>query len=80
MRVDREIAVLRTLEALRLHAAATNGQLPQRLTEITEVPVPDDPVTCKPFTFRRDGDKAFLEGPTFRDVPLSYEITMAASK
>jgi len=79
-RVDREIAVLRLLEALRIYAAAHEGQLPEKLSEITDVPVPDDPVTGKPFTYRRNGETALLEGETLRETPLSYEITMAASK
>jgi hypothetical protein len=75
-RNDRQIAVLRVLEALRIHGASHDGKLPERLAEITEVPIPDDPVTGLPFDYRRDGDQAILSGPPLRDVPLHYEITM----
>lgn len=75
-RLEREVAVLRVLEALRIHAASHADKLPDALADVTDVPMPNDPITGKPFEYRRDGDKASLKGPTFRDVPLNYEITM----
>jgi hypothetical protein len=74
------IATLRVIEALRLYAAAHDGQLPKQLSDITEVPIPDDPVTGLPFEYELVGGKARLSGPTFRDVALNYEITIAASE
>lgn len=59
-RVDRQVARLQTIEALRMHAAAT-GTLPVRLDEITIVPVPLDPVTGKAFLYSRDKDVAVLD-------------------
>ena len=41
-RQDRNINQLRTVEALRLYAAA-HGKLPEKLTDITDVPIPLDP-------------------------------------
>jgi hypothetical protein len=76
-RADRGIAVLRVLEALRIYAASHEGTLPAGLEDIKEVPIPDDPVTGEPFVYLRDGEKALLQGPTFRDVLLNYEITMS---
>jgi hypothetical protein len=75
-RVDRSIAVLRVLEALRIYAAGHADKLPDALANVTDVPIPKDPVTGKPFEYHRDGDKAYLKGPTLREVPLNYEITM----
>ena len=75
-RADRGIAVLRVFEALRIYGASHEGKLPARLEDIVEVPIPDDPVTGEPFVYLRDGEKALLRGPTVRDVPLDYEITM----
>jgi hypothetical protein len=80
VRADREIALLRTLEALRIHAASHNGELPQALSDITEVPVPEDPVTGEPFVYRREAGEAFLEGPKLREARLLYRITMAPAK
>lgn len=77
-RLERSITVLRALEALRIYAAGHGDKLPDALANVTEVPVPSDPVTGKPFDYHLDGDKASLRGPTFCDVPLNYEITMIA--
>ncbi len=49
-RTERRVASLRVVEAVRLHAAAT-GKVPAKLEDITAVPVPNDPVTGKPFAY-----------------------------
>lgn len=61
-RLERRIAALRVVEALRLHAAAHNGQLPDKLSQVTQVPVPDDPGTGRPFEYQRNGPAATLTG------------------
>ena len=58
--LDRRIAMLRTIEALRIYAAAHGGQLPDSLDEVNDVPVPLDPGTGKPFEYHRDGATATL--------------------
>jgi hypothetical protein len=78
LRADRRVAALRVVEALRLFAAAHDGKLPDRLDEITEVPVPADPATGRPFEYRREGEAAQLSGET-ADLPLpriAYRITV----
>jgi hypothetical protein len=62
-RIDRRIAALRCVEAIRLYAAAHGGKLPGKLEDIKEVPVPPDPFTGKPFAYRLAGGVATLEGP-----------------
>jgi hypothetical protein len=62
-RLDRKIAALRVIEALRLHAAANDGKLPASLGDVKEVPIPLDPVTNKEFVYKADGDEATLYGP-----------------
>jgi hypothetical protein len=57
-RLDRHVAMLRVIEAVRMHAAK-HRQLPATLADVTIVPVPEDPVTGRPFTYQ-------LEGRTFR--------------
>ena len=42
-RVDQRIALLRHVEALRLHAAEHNGTLPAKLSDVA-VPLPVDPI------------------------------------
>ncbi len=58
LRLDRQIAILRVIEAVRIHAAASGQTLPETLDQITEVAVPDDPATGKPFEYRRTGNSA----------------------
>ena len=78
LRIDRHVAVLRVIEALRLHAAAHNGALPESLSQITEVPVPNDPATGEPFIYRAADSAAILH--SLRVEPalwsLSYRITI----
>jgi hypothetical protein len=76
-RCEWTIAMLRICEALRLYAANHDGQWPDRLTDITEVPIPLNPCDGKPFVYERQGNKAILtsaHGP--RNVPWRHEITL----
>jgi hypothetical protein len=79
-RIERKLAALRIIEALRLHAAAHGGQLPDRLDQVTEVPIPDDPGTGKPFGYIRDGATATLmsriPGETLATSGLRYKLTI----
>jgi hypothetical protein len=78
MRHDRRIAGLRAVEALRLYAASHEGKLPEALSQVKEVPVPDDPATGKPFEYRRDGVAALLLSPAagLKGPTPSYRITV----
>jgi hypothetical protein len=65
-RTDREIALLRTIEALRLYAHSHQGQLPESLDTVVDVPIPIDPVTGQVFRYRLDAGTAVLEtAPSF---------------
>jgi hypothetical protein len=59
---QRRLDMLRIVEALRMHAHAT-GTWPERLADVTAVPIPDDPITGQPFRYKRDGTHAVLEAP-----------------
>jgi hypothetical protein len=75
-RIQWKLALLRIFEALRMYAANHDGRWPDRLDDIKEVPIPNNPFDGKPFLYRRDGDKAVLNceaGPP--NVPWRYEIT-----
>jgi len=80
-RLDRHIAALQCIEALRLYVSAHGGKFPGNLGEITEITIPDDPVTNKPFIYRSTtGSQAILEGPipeggTDRDS-VHYELKL----
>jgi hypothetical protein len=81
-RSQRSIAMLCVIEALRLYGAAHDGKLPARLSDITEVPLPEDPLSGGPFLYRLDGDAAVLEAPlpeglAQRGYGAKYEIHFA---
>jgi hypothetical protein len=60
--VDREIAMLQTIEAIRAYAAANNGQLPRTLDDLGETRAPVDPMTGEAFAYQFEGDRFTLEG------------------
>jgi hypothetical protein len=78
LRQDRRVAVLRVIESLRLYAASHDGALPESLSQIKEVPVPEDPASGKPFEYRLNGNSADLSGPQAGMSPPwpLYRITM----
>jgi hypothetical protein len=79
-RLERRVAALRVIEALRLYAAAHDGKLPDKLSQVTLVPVPDDPGTREPFVYQRDGDTATLTslipGTKTEETGLRFKLTM----
>jgi len=62
-KLDRQVAALQCIEALRSYAGTHNGNLPEKLSEITQAQVPDDPIIGKPFGYSRTGANAILESP-----------------
>jgi hypothetical protein len=60
-RHHRTMELARLIEAIRMYAAENDGRLPGSLDEITSVPVPNDPVTGRPFGFSREGDAVVIE-------------------
>jgi hypothetical protein len=70
------------MEAIRIYAAAHGGTLPEALDQVTEVSVPDDPATGKPFVYRRAGSAALLHGPQagLRAPLTPYRITIRAGR
>ena len=73
-RLDRNMAAMQCIEALRLYAAAHNGKFPNELSDITQVSVPDNPVTQKPLIYIRTGSKALLEAPPKEGQEDRYTI------
>jgi hypothetical protein len=69
-RFEQRVALLRHVEALRLHAAAHDRKLPEKLGDVG-VPLPSDPFTGKPFDYQLDGPTARLRAGVLR-----YEITI----
>jgi hypothetical protein len=80
-RLEQRIALLRSVEALRIYAAEHNGAFPAKLLDCS-VPVPDDPFTGKPFKYELSGKTAHLRGtPPKAEAKnaifrLHYELTL----
>jgi hypothetical protein len=70
---------LRTVEAIRMHAAET-GKLPRSLDDIRVVPVPVNRVTGRAYQYRLDGYKGVLDLPFsdgFPNIAWRFEIKLA---
>jgi hypothetical protein len=61
-RLERRVDALRCVEAIRLYAAA-HGKLPASLKDISEVPIPTDPVSRQPFEYAVRGDRVTFHSP-----------------
>ena len=80
-RLERQLAALRVIEALRMYAAGHGSELPDKVADVTEVPAPDDPVTGRPFEYSRDGETGTLVSRQVPDhrrpIPgLRYRVTI----
>ncbi len=79
-RTERILAVLRVMEALRMHAAANNRRLPEKLEQVTIVPIPNDPGTDRPFEYQSDGTTATiisrLPGVSTEMAGLRFRVTL----
>jgi hypothetical protein len=80
VRLERKLESLRAIEALRMHAAANRGHLPDKLDEVKVAPVPLDPGTGRPFEYQRDGATVTLTsriaGQPLDKTGLRYRITI----
>jgi hypothetical protein len=80
-KLQQQIACLRLVEAIRLYAACHDGKPPSSLAEIA-VPLPDDPVTGKPFVYTVDGPTADIRGRSLEydvkdpECNVHYEVTL----
>jgi hypothetical protein len=76
-RLNRWVALQRTIEAIRFYAATHENRLPPSLAAVKEVPIPLDPVTGKSFTYQLDGDIATLRAAPPPDEPyygFTYQL------
>ncbi|MFC1603861.1 hypothetical protein ACFL5F_02430 [Planctomycetota bacterium] len=79
-RLDRHVAALQCIEAIRHYAATHDGRLPENLSNIGQVEVPKDVTSGKAFEYRRTAIGASLqsaipEGGKERDA-VNYEIVL----
>lgn len=63
VRLEQRFALLRHVEALRLHAAANGGKLPKKLDDV-RLPLPLDPASNRPMSYTLDGGTATLTATT----------------
>ena len=79
-RIDRFIAILHCLEGLRYYAALYDGKLPNSLFEVTEIRLPNDPITKGQFLYHKEADVAILQTSDIRNAGspsgFSYTIRM----
>jgi hypothetical protein len=80
VRLERQLAALRVIEALRIHAVSHGGDLPTDLGEVMAVPLPEDPGTGRPFEYHREGTEAtlicHLPGRPREEQSLRYRLTI----
>jgi hypothetical protein len=74
-KADRQLAALTAVEALRSYAAANGGNLPKRLEDVTETPVPENPATGRPFEYRVENGTATL-ADSRSEEPLTYTVKL----
>jgi hypothetical protein len=86
IRIRRQLAVVRAIEALRAHLAVSGGKWPASWAEVKIVPVPDDPLTGKPFGYAVKKGAAVLTAPPPEGEPptrsnnLRYELRVRSGK
>lgn len=75
-RGEQMIALLQTVEAVRMYAAEHDGELPLTLESLS-VPAPIDPYTGKTITYERSGGAGILKGHPMRGTEYRLIITVA---
>jgi hypothetical protein len=75
-RVERQEAALMAVEAIRSHATANGGKLPDKLEEIGETPVLPNPLTGLAFEYRKEGDAAVISDSSAAEFPLQYTVKL----
>jgi hypothetical protein len=73
---DQQLALIQTVEAIRMYAAEQPGQFPRSLDELP-VPAPLIPFTNKPFDYQSDVKSATLLATGSATVTYRLELTFA---
>ncbi|HEX4610224.1 MAG TPA: hypothetical protein VH092_18675 [Urbifossiella sp.] len=73
-RLDRWMAGLMAVEAVRLHAAEAKGTPPAALADITAAPVPPDPYTGRPFEYAARADGFTLTAPIADGIGSGFRV------
>ena len=78
-RMQQRIAMLQTIEAIRMYASEHNGQFPNKLSELP-VPVPNDPLADSPLMYDLQGDVATLSGRIANSFGYRLVLKRAVTK
>ncbi len=70
-RLQQQLALLQTVEAIREHLASHGGQLPERLSDL-RLPAPIDPLTFEPFAYHLEAGRATLSGSVASSVKYEF--------
>src|SRR5262249_20353644 len=73
---DERIAIMRTIEAIRDYAARHDRQPPVSLDQITDVPIPLEPMTNQPVHYELKEKTMTLRASKPYDA-MWYELTIA---
>jgi hypothetical protein len=72
-RIEQQLALVQTVEAIRMYGAAHGGKLPATLDDLP-VPAPLEPCTGKPLDYQCHGKYAVLNG---HDLPgIRYRLVL----
>ena len=80
VRMQRMLAAVQTIEAIRMHAARNGNALPTSLHEISCVPVPKNPATDRPFVYVGNSDTGTLTLPLSDGVAYSNTFELSIAK
>jgi len=79
-RLERDVAMLRGVELVRLYAARHGGALPATLAEVSEGAAPVDPLWGRALSYRVEGGKGIIESLAPEGQPaengLIYEVSI----
>jgi len=76
VQLETKIALLRVIEAIRMYSAENNAKLPESLGEIKLVPIPDDPMTGRPFSYKIENQTATISLDRSAEKPNRFKITI----
>ncbi|AMV39277.1 hypothetical protein [Planctomyces sp. SH-PL62] len=75
-RLERRLALLQLVEAIRLYASSHDGALPASLDELSEAPALPDPMSGRPFDYRIAGDEAVVTSLPPADLEYASFLTL----
>lgn len=72
-RLQQQLALLQTVEAIRDYLSRHDGQLPGALSDL-QLPAPHDPLTQQPFAYRVEQARATLSAATAGHIKYELEL------